>query len=133
MPDAVGPDEGDDRHAALGQPAGVLDRGGRRLEIVRDESVFEHVQERGHVLLDAGIEQLLDDVVAAEFRDVAGQQQPDVVAEVEELPSRGRPHGGQLAFRGVAPAVHQVIVVMQPSHVHQTRHGALSSALQSCP
>jgi hypothetical protein len=57
-------------------------------------------------------------VVAAEFRDVAGQQQPDVVAEVEEVPSRGRRHSGQLAVSGVAPAVHQAIIVMQPARVH---------------
>jgi len=31
---------------------------------------------------------------------------------------RGGRHSGQLAVSGVAPAVHQAIIVMQPAHVH---------------
>jgi hypothetical protein len=61
------------------------------------------MQKRRHILLDAGIEQLLDDVIAAEFGDVARQHLPDVVGEFEEVRRHGVTYGGKLRLCSVTP------------------------------
>jgi hypothetical protein len=61
---AVGADQRDKRDAALGQPLGVLDGCGWRVDLIGGGSVLEDVQQCCDVLFDACVEQLLDEFVA---------------------------------------------------------------------
>ena len=47
--------------------------------------VLEHMQQSRHILLDTRIEQLLDDVVTTQFRNVGGDELPDVMGHVEDV------------------------------------------------
>ena len=82
MTDPVGANESDGRYSTLRQAPRILDRGGRGADVVGHKLVLEHVQQRRDILLDAGIKQLLDEYVATQLRNVAGQQFPDLVAEL---------------------------------------------------
>jgi hypothetical protein len=95
--DAVGTNQRDDRHVALRQPFGVRGGRGRSVDRVQSGSVLEDVQQCRDVLFDARIEQLLDDVVAAQLRDAVGQQLPDVVREFDQPCACGGADCGQLA------------------------------------
>src|SRR4029077_20135745 len=79
-------------------------------DIVRRRPVFEHVEQSRHILLDTGVEQLLNDVVATQFRNVGSYELPDVVSHVEDVAANRRCHLRQLATDGVYAGAHAVIV-----------------------
>src|SRR6478752_1258758 len=108
--DSVRTDERDYRHTPLGQASGVFNRSGWCPDIVRRRPVFEHVEQSRHILLDTGVEQLLNDVVATQFRNVGSYELPDVVGHVEDVAADRRCHLRQLATYGVYASAHAVIV-----------------------
>ncbi|MCU1666202.1 MAG: hypothetical protein JWR58_6267 [Pseudonocardia sp.] len=89
MTDAVGPDQGVQRDAALG--ALDCDRGD--VDGVQRHLVFEDVKHGGHVGLDAGGEQADESVVALELGDVVDQALPEVVPDLDEQQVHGRCRG----------------------------------------
>ena len=84
VPDPVPADQRVHRHPALGERAGVLARRGRRLDRFGLDAVFQDVQQRRHVALDGGQQQLHRHCVATEFRD--GLDQPLLQARADLHP-----------------------------------------------
>jgi hypothetical protein len=65
----IGPDQGVDRHAVLGQPAGILQRRSRRLDSFHRDVVTQRVQQGVDISLDAGAQQFDGAGIAAQFGD----------------------------------------------------------------
>ena len=72
--------------------------------------MLEDMEQRRDIFLDARIEELLDDLIAAELRDVGDQQLPDLVAKFRQMCSDSRRNCGDLLGDGVAPALHPAII-----------------------
>jgi hypothetical protein len=80
--------------------------------------MFENMQQRCDILLDAGVEELFDGLIAAELRDVPGQQCPDFGAKFRQMSSDSRRDCGQLGSDGGVPALHSKIIAVPPTRVH---------------
>jgi len=78
----------------------------------------ENMQQRCDILLDACVEELFDNVIAAKLRDVVGQQRPDLGAEFRHMSSDSRRDGGQLGSDGGVPALHSEIIAVPRAPVH---------------
>ena len=100
------------------QPPGVLHRSRRGTYLVRNEPMLENMQQRCDILLDACVEELFDNVIAAELRDVVGQQRPDLGAKFRHLSSDSRRDCGQLGSDGGVPALHSEIIAVPRTPVH---------------
>ena len=70
LTEPIGAHQRVDRHPALCQSAGVLQRRGGRLDTLDCDVVAQRVQDRVHVALDAGPEQLHERRVAAQLGDL---------------------------------------------------------------
>jgi hypothetical protein len=125
--DPVSTHQGDGRHPALRQHPGVLHRSRRGTDLVRNEPMFENMQQRCDILLDAGVEELFDDLIAAELRDVLGQQCPDFGAKFRQMSSDRRRDCGQLGSDSGVPALHSKIIALPrtPVHTDQTARDCL--------
>lgn len=77
MTDAVRAREGVHRHAALREPARVLEGRGRRFDVLQRYVVAQRVEDGLDVPADAGAQQLDDLGVAPQFGDIAGQAVPN--------------------------------------------------------
>ena len=100
------------------QPPGVLHRSRRGTGLVRNEPMLENMQQRCDILLDACVEELFDNVIAAKLRDVVGQQRPDLGAEFRHMSSDSRRDCGQLGSDGGVPALHSEIIAVPRAPVH---------------
>ena len=58
------------------------------------------------------LEELFDDLIAAELRDVLRQQCPDLGADSRHLSSDSRRDCGQLGSDGGVPALHSEIIAV---------------------
>jgi hypothetical protein len=80
--------------------------------------MLENMQQRCDILLDACVEELFDNVIAAELRDVVGQQRPDLGTKFRHLSSDSRRDCGQLGSDGGVPTLHSEIIAVPPTPVH---------------
>jgi hypothetical protein len=93
--DPVRAHQRDHADAALRQPAGVLGgRAGYRDAVQRDLQP-EQVQHRADVLLDAGVQQPLEQLVALQLGDLGEQHLRDVPTDPGEPVGHYRRDGGQ--------------------------------------
>jgi hypothetical protein len=110
MADPVCPDEGIQRNVTLGQPPGVLQGSRRRVDVLGRDPVFQQMQQRGDVPLDAGPEKFDDDVVPAKLGDAQDQPLTDVLTDGHEPAIDCRGHARQSAIDRVAAAVHRTML-----------------------
>jgi hypothetical protein len=114
----VSTDQGDGRHPPLRQPPGVLHRRRRGTDLVRNKPMLENMQQRCDILLDACLEEPFEDLIAAELRDVLGQQRPDLGAKFRHMSSDSRRDRRQLGSDGGVPALHSKIIAVPRTSVH---------------
>ena len=110
-----------DRHPALRQSAGVLQRGGGRLDTLDCDVVAQRVQDGVHVALDAGPEQLHERRVATQLGDL-----------ILEGTTNRRRHVDQPILQSAGDlgdvTLHPNIAVKRWFlHIHDVRRGCLPS------
>jgi hypothetical protein len=91
---------------------------GGATDLVWNQPMLEKMQQCCDILLDACVEELFDNVIAAELRDVVGQQRPDLGAEFRHTSSDSRRDCGQLGSDGGVSALHSEIIAAPRAPVH---------------